>query len=358
MSYERVLTNLNAESRDTVAPPVTPDPDGESTDERALSLGERMRSPRTIASFVIAAVIIVLAFRYLNVNFGDVWEQVRNANPLYLALAFLAYYGSFPLRATRWRFLLRNAGISRTAGYSVPRTFGLSEIYVLSWFVNCVVPAKLGDAYRGYLLKKNAGPSFSRALGTIFAERLLDIVALVGLMILSGLFVFHGTVPSNLRWSFAAGAALVIIGIGGLIVLMTMSQRIEKFVPARFRPHYAHLSEGIVTSFSRRGFWSISALTTAIWILEGARVYFAAKALDVDLAIASAIFVALLASLLTTFPFTPAGLGVVEAGTVVALKLFDVAPAEATAIALIDRGIASYSVVVLGGLLYLFSRRK
>src|SRR5690349_12079526 len=102
MSYERVMTNASSDSRDDVAPPLTPEPDGDATDERALSLGERMRSPRTIASFVIAAIIIVLAFRYLNVNFGDVWEQVRNANPFYLSLAFLAYYGSFPLRATRW----------------------------------------------------------------------------------------------------------------------------------------------------------------------------------------------------------------------------------------------------------------
>jgi uncharacterized membrane protein YbhN (UPF0104 family) len=326
--------------------------------ERALSLGERMRSPQTIASFIIAAIIIVLAFRYLNVNFGDVWTQLRQANLFYLGLAFVSYYASFPIRAMRWRLLLRNAGISAEEGYPVPGARGLSEIYVLSWFVNCVVPAKLGDAYRGYLLKKNAGPSFSRTLGTIFAERLLDIVALVGLMIVSGLFVFHGSVPGNLRWSFGAGAALAVVGIGGLIVLMTMSHRIEAFMPVRARPYYGRLSSGIVTSFSRNGFWSVAGFTSVIWFLEGARVYFAAKALGVELGVASAIFVALLASLLTTFPFTPAGLGVVEAGTVIALKLFDISAADATAVALVDRGIASYSVVLLGGLLYLVSRRK
>src|SRR3712207_8402282 len=56
-------------------------PGGDAAEpERSLSLGERMRSPQTIASFVIAAIIIVLAFRYLNVNFADVWTQLRNAN--------------------------------------------------------------------------------------------------------------------------------------------------------------------------------------------------------------------------------------------------------------------------------------
>src|SRR5579885_2192888 len=42
---------------------------------------------------------------------------------------------------------------------------GLSLIMLLSWFANCVVPAKLGDAYRGYLLKEEARVSFSKTMG-------------------------------------------------------------------------------------------------------------------------------------------------------------------------------------------------
>jgi uncharacterized protein (TIRG00374 family) len=68
--------------------------------------------------------------------------------------------------------------------------------------------------------------------------------------------------------------------------------------------------------------------------------------------------VALLASLLTTVPFTPAGLGFVEGGTVAALQLFKIAPVSATAVALLDRTVASYSVIVIGGLLYLVTKRK
>ena len=47
----------------------------------------------------------------------------------------------------------------------------LAQIIYVSWFANCVVPAKLGDAYRGYLLKHNGKVSFSATFGTIFAER-------------------------------------------------------------------------------------------------------------------------------------------------------------------------------------------
>jgi uncharacterized protein (TIRG00374 family) len=297
-------------------------------------------------------------FSRLNIDFADVWRHVRESNPLLLGLAFVAYYGSFPVRAARWRLLLRNAGISHENGHPVPGMVGLSEIYLLSWFANCVVPAKLGDAYRGYLVKKHAGPSFSRTLGTIFAERLLDVFALVALMVGSGLFVFHGTVPDSLRWWFAAGGLLVVVGIGGLLALMTVGHRIERLLPERARPYYGRLVAGIITSFSRRGIARVVFLTATIWALEGARVFFVARGLGIDLSPAESIFVALLASLLTTFPFTPAGLGVVEGGTVIALKLLGVPVAGATAVALVDRGIASYSVVLIGGLVYLLSKHK
>lgn len=349
---DTVITNRTATSDDRSAAADQAEP------EKSVSIGDRMRSRRTIASFVVAFAIIAIFVWRLDVNFSEVWKQVRNANPLYLLLAFAAYYGSFPVRAARWRFLLTNASISRSGGHDVPGLVGLSEIYVLSWFANCVVPAKLGDAYRGYLLKKNSGASFSRTLGTIFAERLLDIVALVGLMGISGLLVFHGRVPTSLRWTFAAGVALVVIGVGALIALMTISHRIQRLIPERFRPHYGRLTEGVITSFSRTGLLSVSVLTATIWLMEGARVYFVAQALGVDLSPGASVFVALLASLLTTFPFTPAGLGVVEGGTVIAVKLLGIGVSGATAVALIDRAIASYSVIVIGGLLYFVSKRR
>lgn len=332
--------------------------DAELAASRPPSIGERLRSPQTLISFGIAFALIYFIFTQLDINLGDVWAQIRNASPLYLLLAFAAYYGSFPFRAARWRRLLSNAGISDGDGHDVPNIQGLTEIYLLGWFANCVVPAKLGDAYRGYLLKKHAGPSFSRTLGTIFAERLLDVVALVAIMMLSALVVFHGSVPSSLLPWFIVGAVLVVVGIGGLVVLMTAGHHLQRLVPRRFRHNYLTMADGIVTSFSRTGFVAIAALTLTVWVLEGVRVYFGAQAIGVDLSFPAAIFVALLASLLTTIPFTPAGMGFVEGGTVLAVKLFGVTAAQATAVAIVDRAIASYSVVIIGGLLYLVTKRK
>ena len=68
------------------------------------------------------------------------------------------------------------------------------------------------------------------------------------------------------------------------------------------------------------------------------------------------MFVALIGSLLTAVPLSPAGLGIVEAGMVGVLMLvYGVPAAEATAIALLDRVISVFSVIVFGSILYLFS---
>ncbi len=88
------------------------------------------------------------------------------------ALAFAVFYCSFPLRALRWKALLGNVGYDRAAGRPIPSTFGLTRIIYIAWFTNCVTVARLGDAYRGYLLKKASGVSFAVTLGTVLAERL------------------------------------------------------------------------------------------------------------------------------------------------------------------------------------------
>jgi hypothetical protein len=340
---------------DTVDPVVDPASAGP---ERSLSIGERLRRPQTIISFLVAFAIIFFVFRNLDINLGEIWTNFKAANFWWIGLGFVAYYGCFPLRAIRWRYLLGNAGISPATGYPVPGVSGLSQMFILSWFANCLVPAKLGDAYRGYLLKKHAHPSFARTMGTIFAERAMDVFALVGLMLAASLLVFHGNVPGSVQAPVYAGFGLVTVGIIGLVGLFVFGERVRLIVPERVRPYYVRIEEGIVQSFARHALLQVVLCTLGIWALEGVRVYSVASAFNVNLTPAESMFVALLASLLTVLPFTPAGLGVVEGGTIIALKLLNVSATDAATIALVDRGIAYWSVILIGAVVYLFSRYK
>ncbi len=121
----------------------------------SLSLGRRLRQRRTILSLLVPIILLVLVFRVaLNVDIGELAAGVSRANPLLLLAAFTVFYAGFPLRGLRWALLLRGTGFR----------IGLrdaTEILFLSWLVNCLVPAKLGDVYRAYLLKLNSPVSIS-----------------------------------------------------------------------------------------------------------------------------------------------------------------------------------------------------
>jgi hypothetical protein len=107
----------------------------------------------------------------------------------------------------------------------------------------------------------------------------------------------------------------------------------------------------------------VGLITSVVWILEGVRVYFVIRSLDLqamdlpalDLGISSSIFVALAASLLTVVPLTPAGIGFVQAGIVGVLYLYGVSQEAATAVAVTDFLLSTLSVIVIGGVVYALS---
>jgi hypothetical protein len=105
----------------------------------------------------------------------------------------------------------------------------------------------------------------------------------------------------------------------------------------------------------------LGLLTGTIWMTEGLRLFFVIQAFgfsDVSMGISGAVFVALIGSLLTAVPLSPAGLGIVEAGVVGVLTVaYGVPLPEATAIALLDRVISVFSVIVLGSIAYVISKK-
>lgn len=332
--------------------------EGETVQSPAVSLGKRLRSPRTLISFGLAAAFIFFVFRNLDINFREIASNIADGNPLWIALAFAVYYGAFPLRAWRWRLLMSNADIYDGTPHPQFRITALSEVFILSWFANCLVPAKLGDAYRGYLMRERAGVSFASTLGTIVAERFIDVIALVTLMVTSALIIFGSDVPNDVQLPLAGGGLLVIVGIIALALVARYYRMIRRYVPDRLAAPADKLQGGIVRSFSRREALPVVLLTAIIWASEGLRVYCVAAAFGVQLSFPESLFVALLASLLTVVPLTPAGLGVVESGSIIALRLLDVSSTDAATIAIVDRVVAYWSVIVVGGLLSIIVRRR
>jgi uncharacterized protein (TIRG00374 family) len=326
-----------------------PAPQAEAPDIAQVSappVASRLFSWRTLLSFVVAAGIVAFAVTRGGINWGDTWNHIRHADLRLYALALMAFGGSMAARAVRWRLLLRNAG--EHAG-----TVSLFEIVFASFFVNCVIPAKMGDVYRAFLVRQRENVGASKALGTIIAERLLDLLVLMALLLATGALTFHSRIPHALVPYVLAGLALSFVGIT-IVVLMALGrgQRVVHRLPGHLRDRYESFRHGTVQSLKP---WPwLVALTVAVWFLEGARLGLVVTALDFQSLLHPSQFllVALVAALLTTVPFTPGGLGLVEAGMVgVLATVADVPRTVGASITVLDRSI-SYGAVVLIGFVF------
>jgi glycosyltransferase 2 family protein len=333
------------------------------------SLGKRFFNLRTLLSFALGFAIIGFLFKNVQLEVAPILERVRQANPWLLLLAFLAFYATFPVRAYRWRRLLDN--VEQTTGEEIGGTSGkrlgipaLSEIIFLGWFANCIVPAKLGDAYRAYLLKLNASVSFSTTLGTILAERIIDVVVLFVLMLAATGLSFGRAVPLEVLRVMQTGALLVVLVVVGLFGMPRLRPLIQRLLPERFHEQYARFEHGTLNSF--RGIPVLVILSGLAWTGEVARLYLVTLSLGLhDIAQSVIVFVALTAALATTLPLTPGGLGVAEFAIVSVLVLAagaGLAPGvdehTAASIALLDRGISYWSLIAVGLVVYPLSKRK
>ena len=318
-----------------------------AVDSSAMTPPARLLNRRTFLSVVAAGIIVGVAIWRAPINWSDAWTHIRHARlDLYLA-AIAVYYASFLVRAWRWKLLLRNAGEDRP-------TLPLVPILLVSFFVNCVVPAKMGDIYRAYLARLRQHVPASRALGTVIAERLLDLVVLMALLLISGAIVFHDRAPAVLIPYIIAGVLVCAAGIGAIMVMRAgRGQRLLRLLPEAVFHRYESFRMGTVDSFHNLGV--LLPLTALVWGMESARLALVVYALGdaSSLGGAQLLLIALVAALLTTVPFLPGGLGLVEAGMVgVLLSVGGVGRNAALSIALLDRSISYGSVVAIGAVVF------
>lgn len=334
------------------------DRDPEEISAEQISLTRRLRQPRTIISLVLPLVLIGLFVRSLpGFHLDALPAKILAADWSLLLLALVVFYLGFPLRGLRWAILVRQTGYRLGVRDA-------SEIIFLSWLVNCLVPAKLGDVYRAYLLKINSTVSLSRTFGTVFMERILDLFAIVVLGLAAGFVSFRSGLPSEVQIVFAGGIVFVVALAIGLLTMRNFGRRIivRLPIPERFVTLYDRFEEGVFASIGLRALPSLILITGMIWATEAMRLYLVVEALglaDVHLGISGAFFIALSASLLTAIPITPAGLGFVEGAVVGLLTIaYGVPQTEALAITVVDRTISVLTIIALGTVAYAISNKR
>lgn len=320
----------------------------ESPVTRPGALRRRILHPATLISFGVAILLLIALARGVNVSFSDMARVIGEANPLLIAAGLGAYYVNFPIRGIRWRLLIENAQAATDNPVRLPSTRAFSEVIFLGWFVNAVAWLRLGDPYRAYLVsRQHKRLSYPRILGTVLAERVLDMVTFAALLLPIG----------ALLWVDASGVTTAIIGLtvviggGGFFLVVGMAlfgQRATARLPGPIRDWLERLRVAALLSLSGR-LWPVTILSIGGWVAEGVRLALVAWALGLDVPLPVIAFVALAHNLITAIPSTPGGLGIAEAG-MVGLLLPWVALEDAAVLTALDRSVTWFSVVVFGAL--------
>ena len=313
----------------------------------------RILSLPSLLMFVIFAAFVYFLLTQFHADWRATFDTIARMNPWYYLLAFALYYATFILRGQRWRMLAQNTGELETLPRGQLPTIRASSTYILiGWFVNSVTWLRMGDGYRAWLFARGSGGSFSWSLGTVLAERVLDVASMLLILVASALLLSTTSVSKVALTVIWLTLAVVIASLCFLVAMKIWGSSFARFLPARFEEEFNRFQSGTLGSMKQMP--TVIALGGGAWMLEVARLYFVTLALGLDVPLALIAIAALSAAILSTVP-VPGGVGFVESG-IVGVLLLSLGRPEAVSIALVDRSITLISVIVIGGVVFLISQ--
>ena len=311
-----------------------------------------MFSKRTLAVSVVAiSVLAVTSFRFFDIDWGEMWYQVKGVDPLTYLLAGVLYYISFWFRGIRWRLIVSASGVDNKPGVIQIGNAKYAAIILMGWFANSIAFFRLGDAYRAYALHRETRIPLANTLGTLLGERAQDILIVLLLLVVGavGLLV-TGEVTLPI---YVLIAAIVVSGaiLLALIIMRNYGERLARHLPARIEEIYHPLQAGALGSFKARQLPLQFLLGMIGWALEIGRVYFVAESLGLDIGFFVIMSAALTIAVLSTIP-TPGGFGFVEGGLTGILIFLGLGDTQALTLTIVDRSISWISIIVIGGTLF------
>lgn len=251
---------------------------------------------------------------------------------------------NYGLRFFRWH------GYLQDLGHRLPPIRHLA-IYIAG-FALTPTPGKLGEGVRAVYLKP-LGVGYGRCLSALYAERLLDVMAVSLLAAL----LFAAPV-ADFRWLALVGGGIAV----GLLAMqhpaaLALARRLAGRFPGerlqRLCQRIIEFHKDVTTLVRARllGFGLLVGL--AAWAAEGLGLYIAAHALGLELGVFAAIGIYATAMLAGALSFIPGGLGSADA-TMAGLLVLSGAPLSvAVAATAIVRIATLWFAVVLGALAWL-----
>jgi uncharacterized protein (TIRG00374 family) len=274
-------------------------------------MGSRLR---TALVFVLA--IALFAWFLRGADLSAVLTQIRRARPDFVVLSLVPLAWTYLARSLRWQYLLEPIGPARFSSAFRTTVIGFAAMALL--------PARLGDLLRPYLLARREGFPVVSTLATIVMERVLDLVAVLVLLALYVL-VLGGreTLPPRLLGpveasaTVAAAAAVVLLGV--MWTLATHPERIahlvlrsERILPTRVAHALSRLartfSQGFAVAREARALTFAAIWSFPVWLGIATHAWLITAAFGIAMPFAGAFLLQALLVIGVAVP-TPGGVG-------------------------------------------------
>src|SRR2546427_620826 len=276
----------------------------------------------------------LLAWALHGVDARALLDHLRRANPWLMLATITLATCVFPIRAIRWRLMLRDAS-------GAPLPLGpLWHATAIGFMANNLLPVRAGELARAYAARQGAGVRFTTALASIAVERVFDgltLVALFTLALLAPSFPRDATIGGvRLAGLARAGAALFagVLVIGLLVVhrpapwIALLARVAQAVLPARLADRVTHLAEGLVAGLdvlkSPGRLLGVAAWSLVLWLVNAAAFSAGFPAFGLPVPPGAALGVQGVVGFGVAWPSSPAFVGGFEAAARGTLALYGV----------------------------------
>jgi uncharacterized membrane protein YbhN (UPF0104 family) len=274
-----------------------------------------------ITALKILISLALVYFIYTKIDLGVVLKTLQKSRPLPLFLALVLFVVSKILSAFRLNLYFHQLQVRLTQNSNL-------KLYLLGMFYNLFLPGGIGgDAYKGYLIKRQFGVKTKRVVSVLLLDRL------------SGLL---------LLWVYACTLALMLpqseLGIfkGTIVVLGFMSVLIFWGLNKKYFGEVYPV------------FWGSIGYAALVQLAQLASAYFVLEALNVDQNQLSYLFIFLISSIVSVLPLTIGGIGSREVTFFYGAKLLGLD--ENTSVGISMEFFIITALVSLLGILYHFKK--
>ena len=294
--------------------------------------------------------LLLLVYVFYQADPGRILQSLQQAQYIYLIPGLALYFIGVGVRAVRWHFLLRPIK-------PIP-SGDLFRTVVIGYMANDILPARMGEVVRAYLLGEQEQVSKAATLVTIVVERIFDGLAMLTFVVIASFLLNFAdeTVTTRIRLV----AVLFIVAILALAILAGMPRRAERIgdfflrrLPSeslreRGTRLMRSLLEGLGVLRSPADSFIVYALSMLAWLFETGMYVVIAIGFNIVLPFPVFLLACAFANLVTIAPSTPGYVGVFDAPIIYTLTLFNLDPNLATSYTLVLHATLILPVTLLG----------